>query len=103
MRRRRSAAFTFRTRWLRCRRAAVRARNILRKLAERGESLPDFGRELTREALGRQLQSEDFWQVLLAASKADSAVDRAVSSGEPAHVAKYAFQLAQSFNNFYHQ
>ena len=81
----------------------MRARNILRKLAERGESLPDFGRELTWEALGRQLQSEDFWQVLLAASKADSAVDRAVSSGEPAHVAKYAFQLAQSFNNFYHQ
>ena len=26
-----------------------------------------------------------------------------LSSGEPAHVAKYAFQLAQSFNNFYHE
>ena len=25
-----------------------------------------------------------------------------VTSGEPAHVAKYAFQLAQAFNNFYH-
>jgi arginyl-tRNA synthetase len=83
--------------------AAVRARNILRKLAEKGESLPDFQRDLTREALGRQLHAEDFWQVLLAASKADDAVERAVSSGEPAHVAKYAFQLAQSFNNFYHQ
>ena len=53
--------------------------------------------------LERQLQSEDFWQVLLAASKADAAVEGAVASGEPAHVAKYAFQLAQSFNNFYHQ
>ena len=83
--------------------AAVRARNILRKLAEKGEELPDFRRDLTRDALGRQLQSEDFWQVLLAASKADAAVERAVASGEPAHVAKYAFQLAQSFNNFYHQ
>jgi arginyl-tRNA synthetase len=83
--------------------AAVRARNILRKLAERGESLPDFARELSFEALGRQLAGEDFWQVLLAASKADSAVDRAVTAGEPAHVAKYAFQLAQAFNNFYHQ
>jgi arginyl-tRNA synthetase len=41
--------------------------------------------------------------VLLAASKADDAVERAVASGEPAHVARYAFQLAQSFNNFYHQ
>jgi len=83
--------------------AAVRARNILRKLEERGEILPDFTAELSREAMARQLQSEDFWQVLLAASKADSAVESAVTAGEPAHVAKYAFQLAQAFNNFYHQ
>ncbi|MDQ6707140.1 MAG: DALR anticodon-binding domain-containing protein, partial [Acidobacteriota bacterium] len=83
--------------------AAVRARNIQRKLEERGETLPYFAHELSRQALGRQLLSEDFWQVLLAASKADSAVERAVAAGEPAHVARYAFQLAQSFNNFYHQ
>jgi arginyl-tRNA synthetase len=37
------------------------------------------------------------------ASKTDSAVERAIASGEPAHVAKYAFQLAQTFNNFYHE
>jgi arginyl-tRNA synthetase len=83
--------------------AAVRARNILRKLEERGESIPDFAAELDVGAMARQLQSEDFWQVLLAASKADSALERAVTAGEPAHVAKYAFQLAQAFNNFYHQ
>ena len=83
--------------------AAVRARNILRKLEERGERVPDFAAELSPAAMARQLQSEDFWQVLLAASKADSAVEGAVASGEPAHVAKYAFQLAQAFNNFYHQ
>jgi arginyl-tRNA synthetase len=81
---------------------AVRARNILRKLAERGESLPDFQRELDRAAIERQLASEDFWQLLVMASKADSAIERAVGSGEPAHVAKYAFQLAQAFNTFYH-
>ena len=40
--------------------------------------------------------------MLLLASKADSTIERAIASGEPAHVAKYAFQLAQSFNNFYH-
>jgi arginyl-tRNA synthetase len=83
--------------------AAVRAGNILRKLEERGEALPDFAAELSGEALGRQLQSEDFWQVLLAASKVDAALDGALSAGEPAHVARYAFQLAQAFNNFYHQ
>jgi arginyl-tRNA synthetase len=81
---------------------AVRAGNILRKLAERGEALPDFSRELNQEALARQLASEDFWQLLLMASKSDSAIERAIASGEPAHVAKYAFQLAQAFNNFYH-
>ena len=86
-----------------CSTPPVRARNILRKLEEKGETLPDFARELSRDALARQLASEDFWQVLLAASKADSAVERAVAAGEPAHVAKYAFQLAQAFNNFYHQ
>ena len=82
--------------------AAVRARNILRKLEEKGEQIPDFRAELSEDAFRRQLQSEDFWQVLLAASKADASLERAVAAGEPAHVAKYAFQLAQAFNNFYH-
>lgn len=82
--------------------AAVRAGNILRKLGERGESLPDFNAELTQEAMTRQLAGEDFWQMLLAASKVDAAVARAIESGEPAHVAKYAFQLAQAYNTFYH-
>ena len=81
---------------------AVRARSILRKLAERGETLPDFASELDEAAMKRQLAAEDFWQLLLMASKVDSAIDRAVGSGEPAHMARYAFQLAQSFNNFYH-
>src|SRR5262249_2110212 len=83
--------------------AAVRARNIFRKLEERGEQKPDFASELTKEAMSRQLESEDAWQILLAASKAHSPLGRSVAAGEPAHVAKYAFQLAQAFNNFYHQ
>ena len=82
--------------------AAVRAGNIVRKLEERGEALPDFPALLDEAALERQLTSEDLWQLLLAASKADSSIQRAVAAGEPANVAKYAFTLAQSFNNFYH-
>ncbi len=82
--------------------ASVRARNILRKLADRGESLPDFAAVLTREAMARQLADEDCWQLLLAGSRAGSAIERAITSGEPSHVARYAFQFAQSFNNFYH-
>ncbi len=82
--------------------AAVRARNILRKLEEKRDSLPDFSRELDAAAMGRQLSSEDFWQIVLAVSKAGSALERAIASGEPSHVARYAFQLAQAFNSFYH-
>jgi arginyl-tRNA synthetase len=81
--------------------AAVRARKILTKFEEIGQTMPDFGAELSAEALARQLESEDFWQMLLAASKVDAALESAVENGEPAHVAKYAFQLAQAFSNFY--
>ena len=35
--------------------------------------------------------------------EAEQVAVAAVAAGEPANVAKYAFQLAQSFNNFYHQ
>jgi arginyl-tRNA synthetase len=80
---------------------AVRAGRVLKKLEERGERLPDFATELSPEAMARQLEFEDFWQVLLAASKADSAVANALGAGEPAHVARYSFQLAQAFSNFY--
>ncbi len=81
--------------------AAVRAQKILGKLEERGESLPDFRTALPKEAIARQLSDENLWQAVLAASKAGSAIEQAVSSGEPAHVARFAFQLAQAFSAFY--
>src|SRR5439155_709204 len=81
--------------------AAVRARKILSKVADLGEAIPEFSVELNPEAMARQLASEDFWQMLLLASKADSALENALSAGEPAHLARFAFQLAQGFSNFY--
>ena len=83
--------------------AAVRARNILRKLGERGEELPDFGQVLSREVFDRQLANEDFWQMLLEASRRESATEKAAAAGEPAQLARFGFQLAQAFNNFYHR
>ena len=83
--------------------AAVRAGNIFRKYEQRGESVPSFSDVLSESALRRCFESEGLWQMALLASKSDSVVERAISSGEPAHVAKYAFQLAQNFNNFYHE
>ncbi|HEX3681861.1 MAG TPA: arginine--tRNA ligase [Bryobacteraceae bacterium] len=82
--------------------AAVRAANILRKLAERGEE-PPVATAMKPEVLARCLETEGLWQLLLLASKSGSAIERAIASGEPAHVAKYAFQLAQAFNIFYHE
>ena len=80
----------------------VRARSIFRQLAARGERLPHFSKILDEETMRRQLADEECWQLLLAASKANKALESALASGEPAHVAKYAFTLAQSFNAFYH-
>jgi arginyl-tRNA synthetase len=82
--------------------SAVRARNIFRKMEERGETMPDFASLLTREAFERQLAFEPFWQLLLNAMKLDKALQSALASGEPGHMAKYAFTLAQAFNTFYH-
>ena len=83
--------------------AAVRAHNILRKLGERGEELPDFSQVLSREVFDRQLENEDFWQMLLEASRRESATEKAVAAAEPAQLARFGFQLAQAFNNFYHR
>jgi arginyl-tRNA synthetase len=80
----------------------VRAANILRKYSERYGQIPNFPTVLNRDSLTRFFETENFWQLLLLASKSASAIERAIASGEPAHVAKYAFQLAQAFNNFYH-
>ena len=83
--------------------AVVRARSIFRKLEERGDRVPDYAAELDAAVLERQLGHEPFWQLLLSASRTDAVLERAIALGEPAHVAKYAFQLAQAFNNFYHE
>ena len=83
--------------------AAVRAENILKKFVERGGTLEDFTRVLTPDLLKRYFNSDELWQIVLLASKSGSVVERAIGSGEPAHVAKYAFQLAQAFNVFYHE
>ena len=76
--------------------AAVRAGRIAAKLAERGESLPDF----SRVDFGRFLGDEGLWQAVLSLSKVESAIARAAELGEPAHVAKLAFQLAQGYSVF---
>jgi arginyl-tRNA synthetase len=98
-----------------CQYAVVRARSIWRKGADRS---PEIDSDRTvRDAAQLLLASsgsvaekylganeeKGIWELLLNAGSLDSAVDAAVSAQEPAFLAKYAFQLAQAFNNFYHK
>jgi arginyl-tRNA synthetase len=76
---------------------AVRAGKILQKAGE----LPDFPSVLSPAVCARLLEEEALWQYLLAVSRTDQAVASALSAGEPAHMARFAFQLAQQFASFY--
>ena len=37
------------------------------------------------------------------ASRLTVLIEQAIATAEPAYLARYAFQLAQQFNNFYHR
>ncbi len=86
----------------------VRARNIFRKYSE---VYPDFRADspalkIEPSNLKDNFSAEDggaFWELVTLAAQLEMAADQAITTTEPAVVAKYAFRLAQSFNNFYHR
>ena len=87
-----------------CQYAVVRAANIFRKGGLDPETLSktrpgptDFRRYLDGEA------GNEIWELWLAAAKTSYVVDQCIATSEPAYLAKHAFQLAQSFNYFYHR
>ncbi|HXJ05396.1 MAG TPA: arginine--tRNA ligase [Candidatus Acidoferrum sp.] len=85
-----------------CQYAVVRIRGIRRKGVEAGAT----NAALTQETIATLLQGTEgdgLWELLLQTGSLDLAVDAAIGAQEPAFVAKYAFQLAQEFNNFYHK
>jgi len=59
------------------------------------------GDELTKFLAGEN--SNELWELWLAASKTAYVVDQCVATTEPAYLAKHVFQLAQMFNTFYHR
>jgi arginyl-tRNA synthetase len=93
----------------------VRIRGIRRKGTERGvEEASGLELKLSADLLTSERKapinkilseagSEDIWALLMHAGSLDFAVDAAIGAQEPAFVTKYAFQLAQAFNNFYHK
>ncbi|MGO9642157.1 MAG: arginine--tRNA ligase [Candidatus Acidiferrales bacterium] len=87
-----------------CQYALVRIRNIFRKLRER-EPGADLDAKLPDEAAARLLAApngNDLWELVLLAGSLGAQIESAVGAQEPAFIAKYAFQLAQAFNLFYH-
>lgn len=80
--------------------AVVRATNIFRKA---GINPIDI---LSQPVDFRFLDEEnanEIWQLWLIAGQLSSVAAQCVNTTEPAYIAKYAFQLAQQFNNFYHK
>jgi len=99
-----------------CQYAIVRARNIWRKLAEQSRQFVEkadssgsdsaFFDSCSPESLKAFLaapEGDELWEMLLLAGSLGAQVEAALAAQEPAFVAKYAFQFAQAFNNFYHK
>jgi arginyl-tRNA synthetase len=85
-----------------CQYAVVRIRGIRRKGAEAGATSVAVTRDTVATLLAEPA-GNGLWELLLSAGSLDHSVDAAIGAREPAFVAKYAFQLAQEFNNFYHK
>jgi len=85
-----------------CQYAVVRARGIRRKRAEIGAGPTSVSLQNAAKFLNAY-EGSDLWELLVQAGMLDHASDAAINAQEPAFVAKYAFQLAQTFNTFYHK
>jgi arginyl-tRNA synthetase len=87
--------------------AVVRATSIFRKAGVDPET---FGRDesskLTAADFSKYFSETDaneIWELWLAASKTSYVIEQCIATTEPAYLAKHVFQLAQSFNTFYHR
>ena len=85
-----------------CQYAVVRIRGIRRKGVEAGATNVPVTQETVTSLFGGP-EGNGLWELLLSVGSLDVAVDAAIGAQEPAFVAKYAFHLAQEFNNFYHK
>jgi arginyl-tRNA synthetase len=92
--------------------AVVRVNGIGRKWHALDENVKSaaienyVGMERGTFDVGRYLNGpagDDLWDLLLLAGSLGARVEAAISAQEPAIVARFAFELAQAFNNFYHK
>jgi arginyl-tRNA synthetase len=105
-----------------CQYAAVRANSIFRKLddaslnaarefvadataadssAATGISVVSNASEISRVLEGEA--GDELWSLVTLSSRLEDAIAQAAVQAEPAHLAKFVFQLARAFNLFYHR
>ena len=89
--------------------AVVRVQGIWRKGVDRLNETDaanvlkiDAGEIETATFLARGA-GDDLWDLIVLAGSLDARVDSALSAQEPAFLTRYAFELAQAFNIFYHK
>jgi arginyl-tRNA synthetase len=86
----------------------VRLNSIFRKLREReGTTEEDVlriaeGSEMALNSLSEK-EAADFWDLVLYGSQFEEEALRSIKALEFSHLAKFAFNLCQKFNTYYHQ
>jgi arginyl-tRNA synthetase len=83
--------------------AAVRAANIFRKAGVSEEAALAAVADLDLAGMLVGEEGTSVWEVWLTASRLSLVLEQAIGAAEPAMLARYAFALAQQFNNFYHR
>ncbi|MEO6817865.1 MAG: DALR anticodon-binding domain-containing protein, partial [Edaphobacter sp.] len=83
--------------------AIVRAANIFRKAETTAEDSLAAVAGLDLSSILDSEEGTSLWETWLLASKLTLMIEQCIATAEPAYLAKYAFQLAQQFNNFYHR
>lgn len=83
--------------------AIVRAANIFRKVGTTAEAALISLAHLDIAPILNSEEGTTLWETWLLTSRLTTLIDQAIATSEPAYLAKYAFQLAQQFNNFYHR
>ncbi len=83
--------------------AIVRAANIFRKGETTAEAALASFASLDLSGILDGEEGTTLWETWLLVSKLTLTIEQCIATSEPAYLAKYAFQLAQQFNNFYHR
>ena len=86
-----------------CQYAAVRIRNIFRKLEEQNATGAPAESAAGSASSASGFLENDVWELVLLADSLETQIEAALGAQEPAFIAKYSFQLAQAFNLFYHK